>query len=518
MTRTQGGGVRRWALDDTGSMPIAVLLTMLAMALSSLLLPMVVTQVSATRAETERGQALHAARAGLEVALGHIRAATDDSGDGRLNALPCGNLTGRVGAGATARYLATVDYFAFDPKGRSDTWIADNRLGCPQTGTLPVFPAYALLTGHGTDEATGAVTAVDHRTLRATYRLQTTNQNIPGGQIVVESTKNRPVKLCLDAGSATPATGTLLRAQPCSDPANDRQKFAYTTNLNLVLVSSRTASNPNGMCVDAQTPHALNNTVYFRPCSSPSTNARQQWSFNDNAGFEGTTNGTDLDGWCLTLDTANATGTALVLDRCNASPSDARIFSPDASVGAGAAGPPVNLSQLVNFGQFGRCLDVTNQQVTWPFLIVWPCKQAPDPDDVTWNQKWQPLANASTATVRLVTIPGITRYCLRSPGSTAPGQYVQVVSTMCNSGSPPDNLRWQIAGNTGNYDTSYRIVDYRGYCLAPTDPTATPPDLFTGGASISKVIVAPCTGAASQKWNAPANVLDSRPLRDLREE
>jgi type II secretory pathway pseudopilin PulG len=504
-------------VPDTGSLPIAVLLTVLAMALSALLLPMVVTQVNATRAETERGQALHAARAGLEVMLGHIRAATDADGSGTLATLPCGGRTGRVGAGATARYRVTVDYFAFDPKGRPDTWIADNRLGCPQSGTLPVFPAYALLTAHGTDEATGAVTAADHRTLRATYRLQTTNQNIPGGLVVVDSTKNRVVTLCLDAGSATPATGTVLRAQPCSEPASDRQKFAYGTNLTLLLVSSRTSSNPDGMCVDTERPHRQNNDVYLSPCASPSTSADQQWSFNDNGNFEGTTtDGRDLDGYCLALSNQNTAGTPIVLFRCDTGNIDAITLSPEASVGAGAAGPPVNLSQLVNFGQFGRCLDVTNQDVTEDYLIVWPCKQAPDPNDVTWNQKWQQQAN-SDGTVRLVTVPGL-RYCLRSPGSIAAGAYVRVVSTSCTSSSPPDNLRWRVLGSTGNPETMYRIVDYRGYCLAPTDPDATPPDLFDRGEAVSKVIVATCSGATTLKWNAPASVLDARPLRDLRED
>ena len=61
-------------------------------------------------------------------------------------------------------------------------------------------------------------------------------------------------------------------------------------------------------------------------------------------------------------------------------------LAPDAAVGAGAAG--ASSGQLVNFNQFGRCLDVTNQDVTSAYLIAWPCKQAPDPTNVAWNQRW----------------------------------------------------------------------------------------------------------------------------------
>jgi hypothetical protein len=502
--------------DDTGSLPVAVLLTMLAVSLSAMLLPMVVIQVQATRTETSRGLALHAARAGLEIGLGHIRGATDASGNGTLTALPCGPLTGFVTPGSPARYSVTVDYFAFDPKGRSDAWIAKNRLACPRTTTLPVFPAYALLISHGTNLATGSVTAADHRTLRATYQLQTTNQNIPGGLIPVYSAGGAGTRLCLDAGSASPATNAPLRVQYCSDPPSDRQKFAYNTNLNLVLVSSMTTANPLGMCLDSPTPHRRNNPVYFRPCSAPSTSPRQQWSFTAAANFEGTTDGQTLDDWCFTLERPNSPGVAVELDRCGSGYDNTRSFTPQATVGAGAAGMP-GTGQLVNYEQFGRCLDVTNQTVTSTYLIVWPCKQAPVAANVDWNQKWEPMANTD-GSVRLVTISSGVRYCLRSPGSSGAGAYPRVVSTSCTSSTPPDNLRWRPSGNTGTYSTSYRIADYRGYCLTPTNPDATPPDLFTVGERVSKVVVDTCSSAALQKWNAPANVMASLALEDLRED
>ena len=63
-------------------------------------------------------------------------------------------------------------------------------------------------------------------------------------------------------------------------------------------------------------------------------------------------------------------------NNCRRSYDNIQNWAPDAAVGAGAAGPLT--TQIVNFSQFGRCIDVTNQDVTSTFLIVWPCKQAPN--------------------------------------------------------------------------------------------------------------------------------------------
>ena len=58
-------------------------------------------------------------------------------------------------------------------------------------------------------------------------------------------------------------------------------------------------------------------------------------------------------------------------------------------------------------------------------------------------------------------------------------------------------------GDTGIYATSYRIVDSYGFCLTPTDLTATP-DTHTDGTA--KVKVATCNNSELQKWNAPADL------------
>jgi hypothetical protein len=40
----------------------------------------------------------------------------------------------------------------------------------------------------------------------------------------------------------------------------------------------------------------------------------------------------------------------------------------------------------VNYQQFGRCLDVTGQNVSATHLIAYPCKQNPLATAVAWNE------------------------------------------------------------------------------------------------------------------------------------
>jgi hypothetical protein len=67
--------------------------------------------------------------------------------------------------------------------------------------------------------------------------------------------------------------------------------------------------------------------------------------------------------------------------------------------------------------------------------------------------------------------------------------------------------------NTGAYDTSYRIRDVNGLCLAPTEPQAPEPDLYPlHGYSIIKSVMRPCDDGEAQKWNANPWALDARPV------
>jgi hypothetical protein len=507
----------RWA-GDTGSISLALLLTLIGVALSSLLVPIVLTQIRATRADVQRVHALHAAQAGLDVAAGHIRAADDGTGAGLIGKLPCGPLSGRVGAGGTARYQVTIDYLPTDPRGQSDAWIAANRIACIAGSGTYSTPGFALLRSQGTDAATGSFSSVPRRSLQATYIFQTSNPFSTGGLIHTFKTTTGK-DLCLDAGSGSPPPGTNVQLQACN-PEAVQQKFTYNRNLTLVLVSSKSATLPLGMCLDAGTPHAAGNVVKFQQCAS-TTIPQQQWSINDSANFEGTADGVTLDGFCFNVQTPNSEGSFVVLgdaanSQCRRGYDNIEAFAPEASVGAGAAGAASG--QLVNLSEYGRCMDVTDQDVRANYLIAWPCLQAPDPSNVPWHQKWAlpaVVTGGVSAPGPITTNPGSGPYCLQSPRSTASGQYVTVAA--CPSGSTPLSMTWTVYRNTGVYETSYRVKDGYGYCLSPTDPNAPSPDFAPKGSQTSKLVVATCSGSTLQKWNAPPFILQTLPLKDIGE-
>nr|WP_068928153.1 ricin-type beta-trefoil lectin domain protein [Planobispora rosea] len=490
-------------IADRGSMPVALLLTLVGMSLSALLIPVVLNQAAITRTASERTQALHAAEAGIDAALGQIRAAADAEGNGVVERLPSCEMTGSVlPVGTTApRYKVRITYRDVNGKPLSN---------CPPTEV----PASATLiaTGAENPDVPLASDAAGTRTIQATYAFQTTNANIDGGAIPVAQPTTSP--LCMDAGQReTPTPGTQLKMQRCV-PGLSQQQFAYTEDLTLKLIGSESLENPVarlGMCLDTDSSQQSGAVVVFRPCEDLRT-PKQQWSLNNNSNFQGTTNGVTLNSFCFNLKNPGLAGSLVVLGGCTATQNQ-NVFRPQPGVGAGMAG--VAVGQLVNFKQFSRCLDVTDHNVSRTYMIAWFCKQAPD-GNISWNQKWSipaVTAPATKAEGRIRTNYG-TGYCLRSPNSTASNQYVTVTSCAA-TGTLADNLKWTVYGRTGDYTTSYRIMDHYGNCLTPTDLDVLKPDTHSDGTS--KVKVAPCTGSELQKWNAPANLNQPLPLTDITE-
>jgi len=269
------------------------------------------------------------------------------------------------------------------------------------------------------------------------------------------------------------------------------------------------------MCLEAPRPHANGGLLTFQPCQKRV--AHQQWSLDDNSMFRGTTDGINLDNFCLTKrnDDSNP-GSDIMLGACVGV--DYRTnFRPQTGVGAGMAS--VDTKQLVNYEQFSRCLDVTNQNATYSYMIVWFCKQAPN-GGVTWNQLWtlpEYTTTGATATAgRIRTYgPNNPGYCLLSPGSTLAGQYVKMSPCTLTGILTDERLKWTMFGDTGNYATSYRIVDSDGNCLTPTDLSVAIPDTHSDGTA--KVKVAVCSGSELQKWNAPPNFNKPLVLTNTRE-
>ena len=498
-----GAGHRR---DDRGSLPMAMLLSVVGVSLSPLLGTVVVNQVTDTRTSAGRAFALHAAEAGMSTAVGQLRAAADGTGAGDPTSLPTGPLTGSIAPDGTQRYRVTITYRDLD----------GNALAIPLTAE----PASADLVATGIRAATGTfgVGTRGSRTLQATYTFEIENPNITGGQIHVRGTTT---DLCLDAGSAKPAAGTPVRVESCAGkPA--QQLWAYRPDLTLMLVSSRTVANPLGMCLDAGTAHTAGAAVRTQRCTATTpTPAGQQWSMNDVANIAGTaTAGSTFDGSCFNVGNPYTAGSPVVLAiaTCNGGPDNVQTFLPDPAVGSGAAGAASK--QLVNYAQGDRCLDVTNQNVAGPYLGSAPCRQATTVADIGWRQKWTlPAVNAIThiGTGRIYTTVSGTDYCLRSPGVTT-GAYPQV--TPCSNGSAGASLTWTVYSATGVYVTSNQIVDSSGLCLAAANPATSPAEIVSGtsaGPAISRIVMRTCDGTAWQKWNAEPDLAKPLPLTRIYE-
>jgi Ricin-type beta-trefoil lectin domain len=499
---------------DRGSLPMALLVTLVSMSLSAVLVPVVVNQITTNRVLDSRNDALQAAQSGIDAALGQLRRATNAAGKGDLEQLPPCLLTGNAdldepGTLPRLRYRVTITYY----RAPTDGTAQPQAQGCPPTD-VPIT-AQLTATGGRTDAAAGpAPGSTGTRTLDATYTFKTNNENITGGAIRLAAPTANP--LCMDAGSETsPAAGTAVTMQPCKSGGSSDQRFAYTADLSIRLVGSETVAAPKGMCLDAPLPHANGTAVTFQPCLDRTP--RQQWSLDNSSQFRDTPNGVGLGSFCFNLENNVGAAGRIVLGACN-SVSNKTIFRPQDGVGAGMAS--INTGQVVNYRQFSRCLDVTDHVPTRPYMIVWFCKQAPD-GNVSWNQKWTlpPVTtSADNAVAERIRTAGTNNpgYCLRSPGSTAANQYVTMSPCALTGELTDPALKWTMYGDTGDYATSYRIVDSYGYCLTPTDLTVPFPDTHTDGTAKAKVAV--CTSSEMQKWNAPANLNQPLALTDLREQ
>jgi hypothetical protein len=518
MTVAQRPGRRIRMADDSGSLTMAILLTTIGMGLVALLSTVVVAQQRTTRIDVGRVDALDAAQTGLGVAVSQFRNTGRADGYPDKTDLQCGGFSGSVGPGSTATYDVTVYYLTTSPPSGDEAWANGHKLTC--TGSGPAsLPAYALVKSTGTAVAHGA-----SRTVFATYAFQSVmSGNIAGGQIHVYHESGPD--LCMAAPRSPVVAGDSLVMKPCATTSSAQTFFSYEASLNLVLVSSRTTAVPGGMCLDASP--SAGATVKFQPCAATPT-PRQQWGQNDYSAFQGTTDGVNFNQYCFNIVTPGQTDSLVKLGdsnavslRCYDDWTPDKTFYPDAPVGTGRAGAATN--QLVNFDQLGRCIDVTGDDVTTPYLVVFPCKQKPS-GPIQWNQAWVTPAiprGADGASGRIYTTYNGQTYCLSSPGSTLAGKYVRANTTCPTGSTTPANMTWTVRPYTGVYSTSFRIESTynapggTSYCLTPTDPNAPSPDLWTDyGQDMSKLVVATCNSSKLQKWNVSASLVQS-PIRDV---
>ena len=281
-------------------------------------------------------------------------------------------------------------------------------------------------------------------------RLPDSNTNIPGGRIRIYPASSTSPELCMDAGTATPSAGALVKLQAVREPAARTSRSSPTAATSPFSCCPRSRAPIPTAC--AWTPHRRrprDARSFVGACSArrvtavhPAVELQRQRRLHGLAADVGQHRRRSRS-QCISVANQGA-GTQVTLAACSgggtSSPTQAWIPAP--AVGAGAAEAP----QLINYYEFGRCLDVTSQNVNSNHLIDFPCKQNPFSGAVAWNQKFTTpgiAAGATSATGQIYTATGGTNYCLTSPGTDGGYVTVQACSGI-NSPAGLDRLQRQL--------------------------------------------------------------------------
>lgn len=510
--------------DDQGAAMVVALATILLVTILGVIVTgAVVSQVGTAQFEQKNTRTAHGAEAGLDVALGEIRAAfgpdrvdrTVDVGYRQL--LPCdpgtsawttvGAVDGQPGE---IGYSVQVRYYVTEPTGQDAGWLSANAVPCGASGPQSL-PLFALLesTGTGSDAGQAAAGAAE-RTLVQIYDLRSSNANIPGGLIRRDRTNNASLPdLCLDSGTAFPVAGAAVRMELC-DETDAGQIFWWRKDFTIVQTST-VGTAAGEMCVTSSATTTSSQTVTMQGCAvAPAAPPyTQRWGYADNGflqvfpRYPGNTTR-----YCSWVPDNTAPGPfQATTDACNRGIYDVQAgIRPDPSVGAGSVGDIGDVVaddqsyQWVNYEEFGRCFDVTGWNADAQYMIAYPCKQNPT-SSVGWNQvlAW----NATTRQLRVRSGPSGTAYnaatgawkCLQAPAAGANPPYV--VMRDCQ-GTADASQSWSVNRDTGSYPSSYTVVDGLGRCLSVRS--------FAGGggnASWSRIVVETCDGSDRQKWNSP---------------
>jgi hypothetical protein len=493
----------RWR-GDNGSLPLAMLVVIVGVGIGMLTMTTMVRGALETNGALGRSSALLAARSGLASALASLRAAGNTGNLGAVSSLPCtvgqaaqvkGTLSGKDGT-----YATTIWYLSSDPTQRDDAWVRANGVTC--AAQLLRTPRWAYVASVGS-----SANAKYRRTLVGTYQFKLRAMgNMPGGQIRVYRTPAATEDYCLTAHP--PATGAPLTMSACAANADgtavDKQKFGYMTDLTIKLMTADPALYPNGLCAEAGPLQAVGQQLRLQDCGLV-TQISQQWAFDSASNFRGTTDGRTLNAFCWNIVSASQT---IVLNnttgslnnnparRCGLTTTNYQSWNVTADAGSGAAGP--DSGQLVNFKQFGKCMDWNYSGVNnWAF----PCKQSPSIEfrDMTqvWNQVWTVPDAGEKGFVYVTRLDGITKVCMRAPATGL----TRVTMTGCPASTAvatADFIWWMRGGKAATYDEKYRIEStgsWAGRCLAPLPAPGN-------HSQADWVATTACSGDYLQKWNA----------------
>ncbi|MDT5039990.1 MAG: hypothetical protein QOE51_975 [Actinoplanes sp.] len=489
---------------DEGSLPLAMLVVIVGFGLSVLTATTTLRGALDTNGAIGRSSALFAARSGLTSALASLRAAGSTGVSGAISALPCSTgsaaqVTGAL-SGKDGSYATTVWYLKSDPAQQTDAWVKANGVTC--AAQLLVTPHWAYVVAVGSSAG-----AKYKRTLIGFYQFKLRAMgNMPGGQIRVYRTPAATQDYCLTANG--PAVGTPVTMSVCATNTDgttvDKQKFGYMSDLTIKLMTADPTLYPNGLCVQAGAAEAVGQQLKLQDCGL-ATKIFQQWAFDSNSNFRGTSDGQDLNSFCWNIVTASQT---IVLNdtsgnlnhdatrKCGVTTTNYQSWNVTADAGSGAAGP--DSGQLVNFQQFGKCLDFNYSGVNnWAF----PCKQSPsiqyrDMGDV-WNQVWTLPDYGAKGLVYVMKTDGITKMCMKAPISGT--SKVTMVTCPASASVATAAFIWWARGDKATvYDEKYRIEgtgSWAGQCLAPLPAAGNPVQADWVGLTT-------CSGDYLQKWNA----------------
>ena len=493
------------------AMLTAIFFMVIVAGLSVVLLSVSLSQQAPTYTAQKSTKTIYSAQAGLQAALGAIRTANgapNAAGEtlGAIEKLPC-TLGGTVeGAASGTSYQVELNYFTVDPSGKDAAWRDFQKMNCTNgsgvvaqangAGVLekPKF-AYIRATGIGVT-LPGEPASVGERRLSAVYKFKVNTENIAGGLILANGRTH-----CLHAVSGT--AGSEIQYLPigsCTDL--DKELWIYSTDYRLKLAYS-TRNDAPGLCITgpAVDGQATQNAL-LQPCLAGNDAARwnQLWSWTNNwQGQKANITG-GLSNYCLTPGAGPnyTTGRVMVATSCSGT------FDASPEVGAGAARKLTN--QIVNYKEFGRCLDVTNENINFSYMISYPCKQDATGTGASllWNHKWyytEPPGGTQSLADQQITVNYLDRspadtYCFQAPPS---GTGFDTTFAGCN-GSARQN--WTRVYDTGDYASSYLFVDFLGRCLVADRSSLHNSDY-------SKIRVAACNGSLEQKWNAPPVYVES---------
>jgi len=505
-----------------------MLFMILLTGMSLVLLSIILAQIGPAYLAQKGTKTVYAAQAGLQSALGVMRSALgtvpDPAGNlfGDPAKLPC-SFTGYLEPSNTdVAYSVTIRYYVADPTGQVEPWLSNNDLNCT---TLPsgqpggvrnnsnvlTSPEYAYIVSRASGvSAAGRPATEGNRAVAAVYKFKVRNINVPGGRILL------PLNgACLEAqplGSPTNAigVGSLIKfaaASSCtadSGPHDLSQLWLYSSTYQIKLASSTDGTTP-GLCITGL-PSDTGNNATLQTCLTTNARYSQLWSWTGAKTWQGQQSNISA-GVSNSFLTHAGSGSTLKVSTAGSG-----AFGPTPAVGAGNASK--NTIQIVNYKEFGRCLDVTDVEIASSYMISYPCKQDPSgtgtppgTGKLEWNHKWYYTETTTTADTQQIYVynNGNTsdRRCLETPDSPGSLRYPTFKSCTRTVGQPAVGRQsWTRVYEAGDYASSYLIKDSFGRCL-----TANSSDTHVDGSgnAWSKITVGTCTNNENQKWNAPPN-------------